>query len=357
MKRSAMERSGQRADKIRDGILERLQKKHGAESVMLMSEEIANRRCPTLPSGSLLFDKALGGGWPFGRIVEVYGPAGGGKTTISLRAIAEVQAKSENNIAAFIDAEHTFDPLYAKAIGVQVEDLLISQPDNGEQGLQMVEDMIQAGVNIIVVDSVAELRPAAEFETELSAADRLGAHAKMLTKALHRLIPSAGKAGCLVIMLNQIRANVTGYGNPETTTGGKAFLHLASIRVEVRAGEKLKHGEDDIYGQKVRLNIVKNKLAPPHRRVECDLIFGRGLWTAGEILDLAVEHGIVQKSGVWYQYGEQRLGQGRENAARYIEQNPSQVTTSEGAETNTKVGSVPLLQEIENHVRAKLFAR
>jgi recombination protein RecA len=329
-------------DDIMKAALSAVRRKFGEEAIFRMQEDHI-RPHDVLPTGSLLLDRALGGGWPFGRLVELYGPPGGGKTTMSLEAVSRVQGIG--GTAGFIDAEHAFDPMYAGQIGVHVPDLLISQPDYGEQGLDILMDLVQAGINLIIVDSVAALTPKAELEGDLSESDRPGVHAKMMTRALKRIAPIVSKAEkCLVILINQIRMAINSYGNPETTTGGKALMHYASVRLEVRPGEKLKRG-DDIYGQRVKLKAAKNKVAPPFRAAEADLIFGRGLWRAGEVLDLAFrepttvvpELGEITKSGAYYAIGGERIAQGRENAATYLEQHPD------------------VLQRLEDHVRLHLF--
>lgn len=326
-------------DDIIAEALDAVRKKFGAEAIVRMKEEDRTRAHDVLPTGSLLLDRALGGGWPFGRIVEVYGPEGGGKTTLALEAIARVQ--KIGGTAGFIDGEHAFDPIYASKVGARVEDLLVSQPDHGEQGLEVVNELARAGVNLIVVDSVASLTPKSELEGGFDE-QKVGAHARMMSSALKKIV-STVPAGCLVIFINQIRMLIGSYGNPETTTGGKALRFYASVRLEVRPGEKLKKG-DEVIGNRVKLKVAKNKLAPPFRTVESDLIFGRGLWGAAEVLDLAFretvtipELGEIAKSGAYYSIGNERIAQGRENAANYLEQHPD------------------VLQRLEDHVRLHLF--
>lgn len=274
-----------------------------------------------IPSGSLLLDAALGiGGYPRGRVVEIYGPEASGKTTLALHAIAEVQ--KVNGIAAFIDAEHALDPGYAKALGVNIDELWLSQPDTGEQGLEIVESLVKSGaVDIIVIDSVAALTPRAEIEGDMGDS-HMGLQARLMSQALRKLTAIVSKSNCCVIFINQIRMKIgVMFGNPETTTGGKALKFYSSIRIDIRKIETLTSGSE-AYGNKVKVKIVKNKLAPPFREVEVDIIFGKGIVRENSILDAGVKYGLVQKMGSWYSYGEKKMGQGKENASKYLVDNP-----------------------------------
>ena len=275
----------------------------------------------TVPTGSLSLDVALGlGGVPKGRIVEIYGPESSGKTTVALHMVAEVQKRG--GIAGFIDAEHALDPVYAKNIGVDIDNLYISQPDNGEQGLEIAETMVRSGaVDIIIVDSVAALVPKTEIEGDMGDS-HVGLHARLMSQALRKLTGIIGKSSCTVIFINQLREKVgVMFGNPEVTTGGRALKFYSSIRMDVRRIETLKQG-GEIVGNRVRVKIVKNKIAPPFKEAEFDIMFGKGISKEGDVLDLAASVGIVQKSGAWFAYGGDKIGQGRENAKAYLREHP-----------------------------------
>jgi recombination protein RecA len=275
-----------------------------------------------IPSGSILLDEALGiGGYPKGRIIEVYGPESSGKTTLALHAIAEAQKLG--GIAAFVDAEHALDPVYAKGLGVNIDELWVSQPDTGEQALEITENLVRSGaVDIIVVDSVAALTPQAEIQGEMGDA-HMGLQARLMSQALRKLTGTIGKSKTILIFINQIRMKIgVMFGNPETTTGGNALKFYASVRIEVRKIETLEKGDNDAIGNKVRVKVVKNKVAPPFRKVELEIIFGKGLSASGSLLDAAVKYELIDKKGAWYSYGEEKVGQGRDNAKLYLENNP-----------------------------------
>ena len=274
-----------------------------------------------IPSGSLLLDAAIGiGGYPRGRVVEVYGPESSGKTTLALHAIAEAQKK--NGIAAFVDAEHALDPIYAKGLGVNINDLWISQPDTGEQALEIVESLVKSGaVDIVVIDSVAALTPRAEIEGDMGDS-HMGLQARLMSQALRKLTAIVSKSKCCVIFINQLRMKIgVMFGNPETTTGGKALKFYASLRLDIRRIETLTNGSE-AYGNRVRVKVVKNKVAPPFREVELDLIYGKGLSREGSILDAGVKYGLIQKTGSWYAIGDKKMGQGRDNARNFLSENP-----------------------------------
>jgi recombination protein RecA len=267
-------------------------------------------------------DEALGiGGYPKGRILEVYGPESSGKTTLALHAVAEAQKLG--GIAAFVDAEHALDPVYAKALGVNIDELWISQPDTGEQALEITENLVRSGaVDVIVVDSVAALTPQAEIQGEMGDA-HMGLQARLMSQALRKLTGTIGKSNTILIFINQIRMKIgVMFGNPETTTGGNALKFYASVRLEVRKIETLEKGDNDAIGNKVRVKVVKNKVAPPFRKVELEIMFGKGLSASGSLLDAAVKYELIDKKGAWYSYGEEKVGQGRDNAKLYLESNP-----------------------------------
>ena len=302
-----------------DMALKQLEKQFGKGSIMKLGEQ-TEKRISTIPSGSLALDIALGvGGYPRGRVVEVYGPESSGKTTVALHAIAEVQ--QQGGQAAFIDAEHALDPVYAQKLGVNIDELLLSQPDTGEQALEIAEALVRSGaVDIIVVDSVAALVPKAEIEGEMGDS-HVGLQARLMSQALRKLSGAINKSKTIAIFINQIREKVgVMFGNPETTPGGRALKFYSSVRLEVRRAEQLKQG-NDIVGNKTRIKVVKNKVAPPFRAAEVDIMYGEGISKEGEILDIASELDIVQKSGSWYSYNDERLGQGRENAKQFLKEN------------------------------------
>jgi recombination protein RecA len=301
-----------------DMALKQIEKQFGKGSIMKLGEQ-TEKRISTIPSGSLALDIALGvGGYPRGRVVEVYGPESSGKTTVALHAIAEVQ--QQGGQAAFIDAEHALDPVYAQKLGVNIDELL-SQPDTGEQALEIAEALVRSGaVDIIVVDSVAALVPKAEIEGEMGDS-HVGLQARLMSQALRKLSGAINKSKTIAIFINQIREKVgVMFGNPETTPGGRALKFYSSVRLEVRRAEQLKQG-NDIVGNKTRIKVVKNKVAPPFRAAEVDIMYGEGISKEGEILDIASELDIVQKSGSWYSYNDERLGQGRENAKQFLKEN------------------------------------
>lgn len=300
--------------------LKQIEKQFGKGSVMKLGEA-TDRKVSATPSGSVALDIALGiGGYPKGRIVEIYGPESSGKTTFALHAIAEVQANG--GTAAFIDAEHALDPEYAQKLGVQIDDLLLSQPDTGEQALEIAEALVRSGaIDIIVVDSVAALVPKAEIEGEMGDS-HMGLQARLMSQALRKLSGAINKSNTLAIFINQIREKIgVMFGNPETTTGGRALKFYSSVRLEVRRAEAIKQGTD-IIGNKTKVKVVKNKVAPPFRTVEVDIMYGEGISKEGEIVDLGAELDIIQKSGSWYSYNGDRIGQGRENAKQFLKDNP-----------------------------------
>ncbi|SDH30502.1 recombination protein RecA [Pseudobutyrivibrio sp. 49] len=309
-------------DKLKalDAAISQIEKQYGKGSVMKLGEG-ANIQVETVPTGSISLDLALGqGGFPKGRIIEIYGPESSGKTTLALHAVAEVQ--KAGGIAGFIDAEHALDPKYAKAIGVNIDDLYISQPDNGEQALEITETMVRSGaMDIIVVDSVAALVPKAEIDGDMGDS-HVGLHARLMSQAMRKLTGIVAKTNCVVIFINQLREKVgVMFGNPETTTGGRALKFYASVRIDVRRIEALKQN-GEVIGNRTRAKIVKNKVAPPFREAEFDIMFGEGISREGDILDVATNLDIVQKSGAWYAYLGEKIGQGRENAKVYLKQNP-----------------------------------
>lgn len=307
--------------KALDAAITQIEKAYGKGSVMKLGDSGANMNIETVPTGSLSLDIALGlGGVPKGRIVEIYGPESSGKTTVALHMVAEVQKRG--GIAGFIDAEHALDPVYAKNIGVEIDELYISQPDNGEQALEITETMVRSGaVDIVIVDSVAALVPKAEIDGDMGDS-HVGLQARLMSQALRKLTAAISRSNCIVIFINQLREKVgVMFGNPETTTGGRALKFYSSVRLDVRRTETLKQGGEMI-GNHVRVKVVKNKIAPPFREAEFDIMFGKGISTEGDILDLAVKENIVEKSGAWYAYNGAKIGQGRENAKNYLLANP-----------------------------------
>ncbi len=310
-------------DKLKalDAAIAQIEKQYGKGSVMKLGENTANMNIETVPTGSLSLDIALGiGGLPKGRIIEVYGPESSGKTTVALHCIAEVQKRG--GIAGFIDAEHALDPVYAKNIGVDIDNLYISQPDCGEQALEITETMVRSGaVDIIVVDSVAALVPKAEIDGDMGDS-HVGLQARLMSQALRKLTGVISKSNCTVIFINQLREKVgVMFGNPETTTGGRALKFYSSVRLDVRRVESLKQA-GEVIGNHVRVKIVKNKVAPPFKEAEFDIMFGQGISREGDLLDLAAKVDIINKSGAWYAYEGEKIGQGRENAKTYLRENP-----------------------------------
>ncbi|UTW62484.1 recombinase RecA [bacterium SCSIO 12741] len=316
--------------------LDKLDKQYGKGAVMKLGDD-AIETMDVIPSGSLTLDMALGvNGYPKGRVVEIYGPESSGKTTLAIHAIAEVQ--KQGGIAAIIDAEHAFDRFYAENLGVDTENLLISQPDNGEQALEIADNLIRSGaIDLIVIDSVAALTPRAEIEGEMGDAV-VGLQARLMSQALRKLTGSINKTNCCCIFINQLREKIgVMFGNPETTTGGNALKFYSSVRIDIRRSSQIKAG-DHVIGNRTRVKVVKNKVAPPFQKAEFDIMYGLGISKAGEILDLAVEHGVVQKSGSWFSYGDTKLGQGRDSVKELIGDNPE------------------LADEIEAKIREKLTA-
>lgn len=298
-----------------------IEKDHGKGSVMLLGDEGAIRDVETISSGSLALDEALGvGGYPRGRIIEMYGPESSGKTTFALHAIASAQ--KNGGYAAFIDAEHALDPTYAKALGVDTDNLIISQPDTGEQALEITEALIRSNaIDIVVIDSVAALVPEAEIRGDMGSS-HVGLQARLMSQAMRKLSGAISKSFTTAIFINQIREKVgVMFGNPETTPGGRALKFYSSIRVEIRRGEQLKMG-NDIIGNRTKIKVVKNKVAPPFKRSEVDLVYGEGISREGEILDLAVENDLIKKSGSWFSYEDNKIGQGRENVKKHLKENP-----------------------------------
>ncbi|MDF2802499.1 MAG: recA protein [Anaerocolumna sp.] len=312
-----------REDKTRalESALAQIEKQYGKGSIMKLGDTAAHMNIETIPTGSLSLDIALGlGGIPKGRVVEVYGPESSGKTTVALHMVAEVQ--KIGGIAGFIDAEHALDPVYAKKIGVDIDNLYISQPDNGEQALEITETMVRSGaVDIVIVDSVAALVPKAEIDGDMGDS-HVGLQARLMSQALRKLTAVISKSNCIVIFINQLREKVgVMFGSPETTTGGRALKFYSSIRLDVRRIEALKQG-GDIVGNRTRIKVVKNKIAPPFKEAEFDIMFGQGISREGDVLDLAANENIIIKSGAWYAYNDAKIGQGRENAKTFLKENP-----------------------------------
>ena len=307
--------------KALDAAISQIEKQYGKGAVMKLGDPAAQMSVETIPTGSLSLDLALGlGGIPKGRIIEIYGPESSGKTTVTLHMIAEVQKRG--GIAGFIDAEHELDPVYAKNIGVDIDNLYISQPDCGEQALEITETMVRSGaIDIVVVDSVAALVPKAEIDGDMGDS-HVGLQARLMSQALRKLTAVISKSNCTVVFINQLREKVgVMFGNPETTTGGRALKFYSSVRLDVRRVESLKQS-GEVVGNRTRVKVVKNKIAPPFKEAEFDIMFGEGISKVGDILDLAAENNIVNKSGAWYAYEGNKIGQGRENAKNYLKENP-----------------------------------
>lgn len=322
--------------KVLSAVMDKIEKDFGKGAIMKMSSK-AVEAVPVIRSGSITLDLALGiGGYPKGRVIEIYGPESSGKTTLAIHAIAEAQ--KAGGIAAFIDAEHAFDSTYAQKLGVDIDELLISQPDNGEQALEIADHLIRSSaIDIVVIDSVAALTPKAEIEGEMGEA-KMGLQARLMSQALRKLTASISKTGTVCIFINQLRDKIgVVYGNPETTTGGNALKFYASVRVDIRKASVIKDGEEQM-GARAKVKIVKNKLAPPFRRAEFDIMYGEGISKLGEIIDLGVDNGIIKKSGSWFSYGDQKLGQGRDAVKEALKNNDA------------------LRDEIETKVRAALTA-
>ena len=319
--------------KALDAAISKIEKDFGKGAIMKLGDKSKNMDVETVPTGSLSLDLALGlGGLPKGRVVEIYGPESSGKTTVTLHMVAEVQKRGR--IAGFLDAEHALDPSYARRIGVDIDNLYISQPDNGEQALEITEMMVRSGaVDIIVVDSVAALVPKAEIDGDMGDS-HVGLQARLMSQALRKLTAIISKSNCIVIFINQLREKVgVMFGSPETTTGGRALKFYSSIRMDIRRIEAIKQG-GEIVGNRTRVKVVKNKVAPPFKEAEFDIMFGKGISREGDILDLAANTGIVNKSGAWYSYNDAKIGQGRENTKNYFRENPE------------------IMEEIEHKVRA-----
>ncbi len=305
--------------KALDAIMQKIEKDHGKGAIMRLGDA-TNMRVETVPSGALPLDLALGGGLPKGRVIEVYGPESSGKTTLVLHAIAEVQKRG--GIAAFVDAEHALDPTYAAAVGVDIDNLLISQPDSGEMALEIVDNLVRSmAVDIIAIDSVAALVPRAEIEGEMGAT-HVGLQARLMSQALRKITANVGRSNCIVIFLNQLRQKIgVTYGSPEVTTGGTALKFYASVRLDIRRIQTLKKGTEE-YGIRAKVKVAKNKVAPPFRIAEFDIIFGKGISTVGCLVDLAEEMSIIVRKGAWYSYKGDNIGQGRDNTIKYMEEKP-----------------------------------
>ena len=307
--------------KALDSALAQIERQFGKGSIMKMGSENAIQQIESTSTGSIGLDIALGiGGLPKGRIVEIYGPESSGKTTLTLHCVAEEQKKG--GVAAFVDAEHALDPQYAKKLGVDLDELLISQPDTGEQALEIIDTLVRSGaVSLVVVDSVAALTPKSELEGEMGDSS-VGVHARLMSKAMRKLTGSISRSNCMVIFINQIRMKIgVMFGSPETTTGGNALKFYSSVRLDIRRICSIKD-RDEVVGNQTRVKIVKNKVAPPFKQVEFDIMYGEGISKTGELLDLGVNLGIVQKSGAWFSYGDERIGQGRENSRQFLKDNP-----------------------------------
>ena len=319
--------------KALDMVLSQIERNFGKGSIMRLGDA-TRMRVETIPTGALTLDLALGGGLPKGRVVEIYGPESSGKTTLALHAIAEVQR--QGGVAAFVDAEHALDPLYASALGVDIENLLVSQPDAGEAALEIVDQLVRSSaVDIVVIDSVAALVPRAEIEGEMGDA-HVGLQARLMSQALRKITGNIGKSGCTVIFLNQLRLKIgVTYGNPETTTGGNALKFYASVRLDIRRIQTLKKGDEN-FGIRAKVKVAKNKVAPPFRIAEFDIIFGQGISTVGCLVDLAEQTGVISRRGAWYSYNGDNISQGRDNAIRYLAENPE------------------LAEQIQQQVRGKL---
>ena len=315
-----------------EAALKSIEKEFGKGSVMRLGDHV-DRKIEVISSGSIALDKALGvGGYPKGRIIEIYGPESSGKTTFALHALANAQ--KNGGFAAFIDAEHALDPIYAKNLGVDIENLILSQPDSGEQALEIAEALIKSGsVDLIVVDSVAALVPEAELNGDMGQSN-VGLHARLMSQAMRKLAGIISKTNCVAIFINQIREKVgVMFGNPETTTGGRALKFFSSVRLDIRRGEAIKDGTE-VLGNRTTIKVVKNKVAPPFKTAEVDIIYGKGISKVGEIIDIAVQEGIVNKAGSWFSYNDAKIAQGRENAKEYLVKNPQ------------------IAEEIENKIRS-----
>ena len=322
--------------KVLSAVMDKIEKDFGKGAIMKMSDKAVDK-VPVIPSGSIALDQALGiGGYPKGRVIEIFGPESSGKTTLAIHAIAEAQ--KAGGIAAFIDAEHAFDSTYAQKLGIDIDELLISQPDNGEQALEIADNLIRSSaIDIVVIDSVAALTPKAEIEGEMGEA-KMGLQARLMAQALRKLTASISKTGTVCIFINQLRDKIgVIYGNPETTTGGNALKFYASVRIDIRKASVIKDGEEQL-GARARVKIVKNKLAPPFRKAEFDILYGEGISKIGEIIDMGVDLGILKKSGSWFSYGDRKIGQGRDAVKELLQSDPE------------------FLNEVETKVREALAA-
>ncbi|MCC5866179.1 MAG: recombinase RecA [Wenzhouxiangella sp.] len=318
--------------------LGQIEKQYGKGAIMRMGDDAGRKDVPVVSTGSLALDVALGiGGLPRGRVVEIYGPESSGKTTLTLHAVAEAQ--KAGGTAAFVDAEHALDPSYAEKLGVNVDDLLVSQPDTGEQALEITDMLVRSGaVDIVVVDSVAALTPKAEIEGEMGDS-HVGLQARLMSQALRKLTANIKRTNCLVIFINQIRMKIgVMFGSPETTTGGNALKFYSSVRLDIRRIGALKRG-DEVIGNETRVKVVKNKMAPPFRQAVFEILYGEGISREGELIELGVEHGLVKKSGAWYSYGDDRIGQGKDNVRQFLKENPE------------------MADDIERQIRAKLLPK
>ena len=333
MAKTTTTNEGTEREKALNLVLTQIDRTFGKGTIMRLGDA-TRMRIETISSGALTLDLALGGGLPKGRIIEIYGPESSGKTTLALHAVAEVQ--KSGGVAAYVDAEHALDPVYSAALGVDINNLLISQPDTGEQGLEIVDQLVRSNaVDIVVVDSVAALVPRAEIEGEMGDT-HVGLQARLMSQALRKITGNIGKTGCSIIFINQLRQKIgISYGNPETTTGGNALKFYASVRLDIRRVQTLKKGNEE-YGTRAKVKVAKNKVAPPFRVAEFDIIFGKGISTMGCLVDMAEETGVIVRRGAWYSYGGENISQGRDNAVKYFEEKPE------------------LAKEVEKQVREKL---
>ncbi|MCJ8139454.1 recombinase RecA [Falsirhodobacter halotolerans] len=346
-----MDKASMDKAKALESALAQIERQFGKGSIMKLGQDNAVLDVEATSTGSLGLDIALGiGGLPKGRIIEIYGPESSGKTTLTLHAVAEEQKKG--GICAFVDAEHALDPAYAKKLGVNLDDLLISQPDTGEQALEIVETLVRSGaVSMIVVDSVAALTPKSEIEGDMGDM-QMGSQARLMSQAMRKLTSSIGRSNCMVIFINQIRMKIgVMFGSPETTTGGNALKFYASVRLDIRRTGAIKD-RDEVVGNSTRVKVVKNKVAPPFKEVEFDIMYGEGISKLGELVDLGVKAGVVEKSGSWYSFGDERIGQGRENAKQFLKANPQiansiegKVRATHGLDFSFKPGADDLVEE------------
>ncbi|MGL5032672.1 MAG: recombinase RecA [Microcystaceae cyanobacterium] len=328
-------------DKALNTVLAQIEKSFGKGSIMRLGDAV-QMRVETVSSGALTLDLALGGGLPKGRIVEIYGPESSGKTTLALHAIAEVQ--KAGGVAAFVDAEHALDPTYANALGVDIHNLLVAQPDNGESALEIVDQLVRSSaVDIVVIDSVAALVPRAEIEGEMGDI-QVGLQARLMSKALRKIAGNISRSGCLVVFLNQLRQKIgISYGSPEVTTGGTALKFYASVRLDIRRIQTLKKGTEGEYGIRAKVKVAKNKVAPPFRIAEFDILFGSGISQVGCVIDLAEQSGVISRKGAWYSYNGENIAQGRDNAMKYLEDNPEiALTIGQQVRDKLEIGSLVL---------------